>query len=369
MNWTGKQKGQVHWGVLRAFESVKTEIKKYLSNLSSIVLEGEKYTSKEIFVTGHSLGGALATLMAAHLVDLGCKKVTLYTYGSLRVATKEFVDNYQDKITSYRFVNSRDIITCLPTQWMNLNPKDSILGILFPTVALLNMLVDFDDDNFTHFKTPVVITKDGRKSHVIIRKSTYDASQEVDEAKKKINHLIDALEEEDVDGAFKVTLEYHSIHRYIDILMGDLIRHILTDAPIKSDIWGKQFLITKREKILAEKEKQVINIKQKLREVKDERQKQLKSGKQLKLIAVKNKNGTISWYTKESIYEEILEDLLRIMSNINDNKKLLEQDILDYEQKNLSADKIEEYKVDRKFLKRMPHGKGWFIQTYRDRNL
>ena len=69
-----------------------------------------------IFVTGHSLGGALALFAALDIKKTFAREVTLYTYGQPRVGNKVFSDyvfSFLDE--SYvRLVNSNDPVPKVP---------------------------------------------------------------------------------------------------------------------------------------------------------------------------------------------------------------------------------------------------------------
>ena len=67
------------------------------------------FKNQKLFICGHSLGGAMATVCASRLVD---DVDALYTYGSPRVGSFDFVDAL--KIIHYRHVNNNDIVTCVP---------------------------------------------------------------------------------------------------------------------------------------------------------------------------------------------------------------------------------------------------------------
>ncbi|XP_057958863.1 uncharacterized protein LOC131151613 isoform X2 [Malania oleifera] len=73
-----------------------------------------------VYVTGHSLGGALATLLAlelssSQLAKHGAISVTMYNFGSPRVGNKRFAELYNEKVKdSWRVVNHRDIIPTVP---------------------------------------------------------------------------------------------------------------------------------------------------------------------------------------------------------------------------------------------------------------
>lgn len=73
-----------------------------------------------VYVTGHSLGGALATLHAlelssSQLAKRGAIYVTMYNFGSPRVGNRRFAELYNEKVKdSWRVVNHRDIIPSVP---------------------------------------------------------------------------------------------------------------------------------------------------------------------------------------------------------------------------------------------------------------
>lgn len=73
--------------------------------------------SKTIWITGHSLGGALAELCAAQAMFVSRIPVQgVYTFGQPRVGNKDFAAAVNDKLGSgiYRFVNDRDIVPRVP---------------------------------------------------------------------------------------------------------------------------------------------------------------------------------------------------------------------------------------------------------------
>lgn len=69
-----------------------------------------------LFVTGHSLGGALATLSALHIhiaKTIPFENPILYTFASPRVGNRQFARQF-DKFECYRVVNSEDIVPVVP---------------------------------------------------------------------------------------------------------------------------------------------------------------------------------------------------------------------------------------------------------------
>ena len=69
----------------------------------------------KIILTGHSLGGAVATLLGCYLYDHGLKSENLevYTFGAPPVGSRQFTQSYQGKLPVYRVVNSLDPIPML----------------------------------------------------------------------------------------------------------------------------------------------------------------------------------------------------------------------------------------------------------------
>ena len=69
-----------------------------------------------VVLTGHSLGGALATLAAARLHEAGHEVAAVYTYGQPRIGLSDFRGPYRaglDEVT-YRFINHIDLVTRVP---------------------------------------------------------------------------------------------------------------------------------------------------------------------------------------------------------------------------------------------------------------
>lgn len=79
-----------------------------------------------IYVTGHSLGAALATLFCYKwsAAEIG----GVYTFGSPRVGNDSFVRSFNSyfKGRSYRYVNAMDIVTRLPPRTMGFAHVDDV---------------------------------------------------------------------------------------------------------------------------------------------------------------------------------------------------------------------------------------------------
>lgn len=95
--------GKIHTGFKEAFEQVALDIKKSLDK--------DEFQEKPLFITGHSLGGALATIAAKKLSHKG-GIAGCYTFGSPRVGDEDWIANIKTPI--YRLVNAADCVTMLP---------------------------------------------------------------------------------------------------------------------------------------------------------------------------------------------------------------------------------------------------------------
>ena len=97
-----REKGLVHFGFAQALDKVYDKIVHWIDE--------QKLDDATITCTGHSLGAALATIMASRL-DAN----ELYTFGSPRVGNRDFVKEMKkDGVKHYRFVNNNDVVTTIP---------------------------------------------------------------------------------------------------------------------------------------------------------------------------------------------------------------------------------------------------------------
>ena len=126
---------RVHGGFLRAYESVRARVFAAVDDVIAAethenAREDDHVTTRDthtwhVFVTGHSLGGALATLFACELsrrsasgsraVGRDPLAVTMYNFGSPRVGDGVFCDAYNALVPdSVRVVNRADLVPTLP---------------------------------------------------------------------------------------------------------------------------------------------------------------------------------------------------------------------------------------------------------------
>ena len=113
------QGGMVHSGFLTSLNSI-------LPKINAVLSEQEKHGSYELFIGGHSLGGALATVQAMSFLAKkqsgGFSNIHLnstYTFGSPRVGDKSFVTKLHQLLKEQnsgmvRFRNYKDPVVNLP---------------------------------------------------------------------------------------------------------------------------------------------------------------------------------------------------------------------------------------------------------------
>lgn len=103
-------RGMVHEGFQIALGSVWREIWNYLA---------EQRRGRALWVTGHSLGAALAALAVAKLRFERDEPVNgLYTFGQPRTGNRDFASSFDADFggQTFRYVNNNDIVARVPTR-------------------------------------------------------------------------------------------------------------------------------------------------------------------------------------------------------------------------------------------------------------
>ena len=118
MAWRTGVGVKVHSGFLLAYLAVRSDILLAIKNLKP----------RHVYVTGHSLGAALATLAALAALDIQLHsglsgyssfQVTMYNFGSPRVGNSVFAGLYNALVRdSHRVVHDSDPVTQLPFSWL-----------------------------------------------------------------------------------------------------------------------------------------------------------------------------------------------------------------------------------------------------------
>ncbi len=116
---------------LTAFEDIKTDLKASLIpcttggrihsgfaeayNRIKYILLKELQGTSPLYITGHSLGGALAVIATKHLQKEFDVKAC-YTYGAPKIATADWIDGITKPV--YRIVNAIDAVPMLPPSFL-----------------------------------------------------------------------------------------------------------------------------------------------------------------------------------------------------------------------------------------------------------
>lgn len=112
--------GNAHNGFYQAYRAMRDFVLKYLDQF---------HISQRIVICGHSLGGAIALLLAEGLrrIPDAHYNILLYTYGAPRAADSEFTAG-ASSLVHHRIVNHNDPVPSVPAPWMNTTAKLWIPG-------------------------------------------------------------------------------------------------------------------------------------------------------------------------------------------------------------------------------------------------
>ncbi|OXS20282.1 lipase [Pseudomonas fluorescens] len=107
--------GKAHQGFYEAYRAMRDFVLRYLDQF---------HNGQRIVICGHSLGGAIALLLAEGLrrVPDARYNILLYTYGAPRAADSEFVTG-ASALVHHRIVNHNDPVPSVPAPWMNTTAK------------------------------------------------------------------------------------------------------------------------------------------------------------------------------------------------------------------------------------------------------
>lgn len=106
------------WGAVNIHEGFYNALNEVYQDVRSHVRDQvQQNNGRKVFLTGHSLGGALATLCAYRFQQVGGVDVQgVYTFGSPRVGDKQFKTLYTSILhnRTYRWVNDDDFAAKMP---------------------------------------------------------------------------------------------------------------------------------------------------------------------------------------------------------------------------------------------------------------
>ena len=104
--------GQVHRGFLASLESIWDKLLDAVASRQ----DGKRH----LWITGHSLGGALAKLTVARLIRMRRPVQGMYTYGAPRCGDAKFAGEFdrQARHYSFRIVNEQDVVPKVAPQFL-----------------------------------------------------------------------------------------------------------------------------------------------------------------------------------------------------------------------------------------------------------
>lgn len=99
--------GRVHRGFKREVDDLWPALEEIIAN-----------DKRNLWFTGHSLGGAMATISAGRcfLAHIPATPTAVYTFGAPRVGTKRYINSVSVDLT--RWVNNNDIVPRVPPTWL-----------------------------------------------------------------------------------------------------------------------------------------------------------------------------------------------------------------------------------------------------------
>lgn len=140
--------GKVHRGFYVAAQKAFEFVSRYIDKF---------HQSQQLFICGHSLGGAVALLLAEMLRRTDpTLTLQLYTYGAPRAGDTTFMQGAAD-LVHYRMVYDDDPVPSLPAPWMNTRWDVVTQGVTDTAVKsgvgvgrIVSGLVNWDGEDFEH---------------------------------------------------------------------------------------------------------------------------------------------------------------------------------------------------------------------------
>ena len=100
-----RTRGGVHDGFYDDANEIWTKVNHYIN--------ADPLRYKKVWFCGHSMGGAIATILASRLPS---RTASCYTYGCPRIGNKRWAKS--QRFSNHRFVNNNDIVPKLPPTWL-----------------------------------------------------------------------------------------------------------------------------------------------------------------------------------------------------------------------------------------------------------
>jgi hypothetical protein len=115
----GAAKGRIHRGFHQALESIWPQAGPLVNDISG---------KRRFWITGHSLGGALAALAGSRLHEADVSVSGIYTFGAPAVGDAEFASAFKPRV--HRIENMCDVICHLPPSGILMQGLSKLLGPL-----------------------------------------------------------------------------------------------------------------------------------------------------------------------------------------------------------------------------------------------
>jgi pimeloyl-ACP methyl ester carboxylesterase len=133
--------GKIHRGFLEAFHAIVPENGVTNADFEKIIAE---IRGKQIWLTGHSLGGALASVAASYLLSRDIKIEGIYTFGTPRVGDPKYRDYLNKELTYkyWRFMNGNDLVSDIPLPLSFLKIVFNILPLGFSREGFMLRLTE-----------------------------------------------------------------------------------------------------------------------------------------------------------------------------------------------------------------------------------
>ncbi len=158
--------GKVHRGFFKAFNSIRGELELKIKEFQD--------NQQKIWLSGHSLGAAIATLAAMRLTLQEISVEGFYSYGSPRVGDGDFVAALKRHLTdrSFRVRNNNDVVTRVPVAGIFLLRYRHIDSLIYfdsqgkrrEGMGIMAMLIDHFRGHLDDIGNP---GSDGLKDHKI----------------------------------------------------------------------------------------------------------------------------------------------------------------------------------------------------------
>jgi len=101
--------------------------KKEVDDIWPVLEDSLSKNTKKLWFTGHSLGGAMATICAGRclLSKINSTPEQVQTFGSPRIGNKRYINHA--KVDYLRWVNNNDIVTRAPPAWLGYRHSGKVM--------------------------------------------------------------------------------------------------------------------------------------------------------------------------------------------------------------------------------------------------